>query len=180
MKKVIMFLLLAVIAVGVMSCKESKPAKTAAELKADSIAKAKKDSVKSIADFKKESISIIERYIKRNISSDPDYGKVLETTDKILNDSMYFALSRIVLKNKYGAVEQYSDIWFLFCRRDKKDPRFIFWPKRDFCQSGIDFMLGHKDSFISDDIFILSENDYHKLMDGLCNDRYATVKERLR
>lgn len=38
MKKVIMFLILAVIAVGVTSsCKESKPVKTAAELKADSI-----------------------------------------------------------------------------------------------------------------------------------------------
>lgn len=180
MKKVIMFLLLAVITVGVMSCKENKPTKSAEEIRADSIAQAEKDSIKSIEDFKKESISIIERYIKRNISSDPDYGKVLETTDKILNDSMYFALSRIVLKNKYGAVDQYSDIWFLFCRRDKKDPRFIFWPKRDFCQSGIDVMLGHKDSFISDEIFILSKNDYHKLMDGLCNNRYATVKERLR
>lgn len=180
MKKFFTMLFLAVITAGVMSCKESKPTKSAEEIIADSIAQAEKDSIKSITDFKKESVLIIERYIKRNISSDPDYGKVLETTDKILNDSMYFALSRIVLKNKYGAVEQYSDIWFLFCRRDKNDPRFIFWPKGDFCQSGIDVMLGHKDSFISDDIFILSESDYHKLMDALCNNRYATVKERLR
>lgn len=180
MKKFFTMLFLAVITAGVMSCKESKPTKSAEEIKADSIAQAEKDSIKSITDFKKESVSIIERYIKRNISSDPDYGKVLETTDKILNDSMYFALSRIVLKNKYGAVEQYSDIWFLFCRRDKNDPRFIFWPKGDYCQSGIDVMLGHKDTFISDDIFILSESDYHKLMDALCNNRYATVKERLR
>ena len=72
-----MFFILAVITVGVMSCKESKPAKTAAELKADSIAQAKKDSVKSIADFKKESIATIDKYLKRSVSYYPDFFKVL-------------------------------------------------------------------------------------------------------
>lgn len=110
MKMVIMFLILAVIAVGVTSsCKESKPVKTAAELKADSITQAEKDSVKSIADFKKGSIATINKFIKRKVSSDPEFGEVLETEDKILNDSIYFAVSRIVWKNRYGAKEQHDE-----------------------------------------------------------------------
>ena len=142
MKKVIMFLLLAVIMVGVMSCKESKPAKTAAELKADSIAQAKKDSIKSIADFKKESIAIIDKYLKRSVSCDPDFGKVLETKDKILNDSIYFALSRVVWKNKYGATMQHDEFWFAFCRRGKNDLRLITWPNDEYCNSGMRHIVG--------------------------------------
>ena len=142
MKKVIMFFILAVITVGVMSCKESKPAKTAAELKADSIAQAKKDSVKSIADFKKESIATMNKVIKRKISSDPEFGEVLETKDKILNDSIYFAVSRIVWKNKYGAKEQHDEFLFAFCRRDKKDVRMIYWTNSDYCNKGMKSMIG--------------------------------------
>lgn len=137
-----MFLLLAVIAVGVTSCKESKPVKTEAELKADSIAQAKKDSIKSIADFKKESIATMNKFIKRKISSDPEFGEVLETKDKILNDSIYFAVSRIVWKNKYGAKEQHDEFWFAFCRRNKNDVRMIYWADSDYCNRGMKSIVG--------------------------------------
>ena len=143
MKKVIMFLLLAVIMVGVMSCKENKPTKSAEEIRADSIAQAKKDSVKSIADFKKESIAIIDKYLKRSVSCDPDFGKVLETKDKILNDSIYFALSRVVWKNKYGATMQHDEFWFAFCRRGKNDLRLITWPNDEYCNSGMRSIVGN-------------------------------------
>ena len=143
-EKVIMFLILAVIAVGVTSsCKESKPAKTEAELKADSIAQAKKDSIKSIADFKKESIATIDKYLKRSVSCDPDFGKVLETKDKILNDSIYFALARVVWKNKYGATMQHDEFWFAFCRRGKNDLRLITWPNDEYCNSGMRSIVGN-------------------------------------
>ena len=68
-----------IIAVGfVSSCsiKPKVPEKTPAQLRADSIAKVKKDSIAKVANFKKFSLNSLTRLLKRQISSDPDYGKV--------------------------------------------------------------------------------------------------------
>lgn len=142
MKKFFTMLFLAVITAGVMSCKESKPTKSAEEIKADSIAQAKKDSIKSITDFKKGSIAILDKFLKRKVSSDPDFGKVLETKDKILNDSIYFAVARVVWKNQFGAKVQHDELWFAFCRRNKKDLRMIYWKNDDYCNSGMRTIVG--------------------------------------
>lgn len=169
MRKILFSLLLAVITVGVISCKENKPTKSAEEIRADSIAQAKKDSIKSIADFKKESIATIERLVKRNVSSDPDFGKVLETKDKILNDSIYFAVARVVWKNQFGAKVQHDEYWFAFCRRDKKDVRMISWKDDDTCNRGMKSIVG-EDFFAYSSInaFCFPKEKYGKFVDFIC------------
>lgn len=178
MKKTILSMLLAVMTVGlILSCKEKKPVKTDAELRADSIRKAKQDSIFSVANFKKESIATIEKFIKKKFSSDPDFGKVVETDDKILNDSIYFAKSRIVIKNDFGAKQQYTNVWFVFCRRKKNDPHFVFWPDSEHCQKGMNHIVGKDVALISNSFFIFKEKDYHKLVGCLCSNFLMSVDE---
>ncbi|RGW45011.1 hypothetical protein DWV76_00395 [Segatella copri] len=127
MKKVLMFMAI-MIAVGfVSSCsiKPKVPEKTPAQLRADSIAKVKKDSIAKVANFKKFSLNSLTRLLKRQISSDPDYGKVLESSDLILSDSIYLANCRVAVKNKYGAVEQDEDIYLLMCKNAPKNECMI-------------------------------------------------------
>lgn len=177
MKKILFSLLLAVITVGVMSCKENKPTKSAEEIKADSIAQAKKDSIKSIADFKKESIAIIDKHLKRNVSCDPDFGKVLETKDKILNDSIYFAVARVVWKNQFGATMQHDEFWFAFCRRDKKDLRLIFWKNDEYCNTGMRSIVGDNFSaYAHINTFYFPEEKYGVFVEELCSNRFFKVE----
>lgn len=127
MKKILMFMAIMIAMVFVASC-SSKPKvseKTPAQLRADSIAKVKKDSVAKIDNFKKFSLNSLTRLLKRQISSDPDYGKVLESSDLILSDSIYLANCRVAVKNKYGAVEQDEDIYLLMCKNTPKNECMI-------------------------------------------------------
>lgn len=127
MKKVLMFMAIMIAVVFVTSCgsKPKIPEKTPAQLRADSIAKVKKDSVAKIDNFKKFSLNSLTRLLKRQISSDPDYGKVLESSDLILSDSIYLANCRVAVKNKYGAVEQDEDIYLLMCKNAPKNECMI-------------------------------------------------------
>lgn len=101
-----------------ISCsgKPKVPEKTPEQLRADSVAKAKSDSVARVADFKTFSLDSFEKFLKRQISSDPDYGKLLESSDLILSDSIYLAKCRAAVKNDFGAVEQFDDAYLLVCK----------------------------------------------------------------
>ena len=127
MKKILMFMAIMIAMVFVASCssKPKVPEKTPAQLRADSIAKVKKDSIAKVANFKKFSLNSLTRLLKRQISSDPDYGKVLESSDLILSDSIYLANCRVAVKNKYGAIEQDYGIYLLMCKKKKKNECMI-------------------------------------------------------
>lgn len=120
-----MAIIIAVVFVSSCSIKPKAPEKTPAQLRADSIAKVKKDSIAKVADFKKFSWNSLARLLKRQISSDPDYGKVLGSSDLILSDSIYLANCRVAVKNDYGAVEQIEDIYLLMCKNAPRNECMI-------------------------------------------------------
>ena len=66
MKKILMFMAIMISVVFSASCssKPKIPEKTPAQLRADSIAKVKKDSAIRVANFKKNGIGYLERYLK--------------------------------------------------------------------------------------------------------------------
>ena len=144
------------------------PEKTPAHLRADSIAKVKKDSAIRVANFKKTGIGYLERYLKNQCSSDPSVGKVLKTKDRILSDSIYFGQAKVLIKNRYGANEQYNDLWF--CAVSPKDKKvgdhFIAWSNVDNCQRGLDFIIGKDKTFIP--LVVPQPEDYSKLIRELC------------
>ncbi len=181
MKKTILSMFLALIAMNIISsCKEKKLVKTDAELRADSIKQAKQDSILSVENFKKESIATIEELLKKKISSDPNFGKVLETDDNILNDSIYFTKSRIVIKNDFGAEWQYDDFWFAFCRRTKDEPHMLYWTTEEKCQKGMDYIVGNEKTIISSLFFLFQPTDYHIFMDKVCSNFLSSVDEMLK
>lgn len=126
MKKILSILAI-MIAVVVASCsnKPKIPEKTPAQLRADSIAKVRKDSIAKVDNFKKFSLNSLTKLLKRQISSDPDYGRVLNTKDLIVSDSIYLANCRIAVKNKYGAIEQDDGIYLLMCKNVPKNECMI-------------------------------------------------------
>ena len=177
MKKILSVLAVMLAAFFVVGCssKPKVPEKTPAQLKADSIAKVKKDSVAKIANFKKTGIGYLERYLKNQCSSDPSVGKVLKTKDRILSDSIYFGQAKVLIKNRYGANEQYSDLWFCAVRpKDKKvGDHFIAWADEEYCQRGLDAMLGKDKTCIP--IIVPQPEDYSKLIRVICNSDGFTI-----
>lgn len=89
-----------------VSCGSKQPQKTPEQIKAE-----------SIAAFKQKATNSIENYLKRNISSDPDYGRVIETSETSVNDSMYIGHMRVAIKNVFGAVQQKDGCIFCFCKK---------------------------------------------------------------
>ena len=170
MKKVLMLMAIMIAVVFVASCssKPKIPEKTPAQLRADSIAKVKKDSAIRVANFKKNGIGYLERYLKNQCSSDPSVGKVLKTKDRILSDSIYFGQAKVLIKNRYGANEQYNDLWF--CAVSPKDKKvgdhFIAWSNVDNCQRGLDFIIGKDKTCIP--LVVPQPEDYSKLIRELC------------
>ena len=170
-----MAIMIAVVFVASCSSKPKVPEKTPAQLRADSIAKVKKDSVAKIANFKKTGIGYLERYLKNQCSSDPSVGKVLKTKDRILSDSIYFGQAKVLIKNRYGANEQYNDLWFCAVRpKDKKvGDHFIAWSNTDNCQYGLSSLLGKGKVAIP--IVVPQPEDYSKLVRELCKSNGFTI-----
>lgn len=106
MKKI---LLLIVVAMAFVACENKQPKKTAEQLIVERIEKMKEISTKGIED-----------YIKRNLSSDPDYGKIIETSGVTLNDSVYSGTMRIAVKNVFGGTQQKDGCVFYVCREKDK------------------------------------------------------------
>lgn len=166
MKKILSVMAVIMTALFIVDCtgNSKAPEKTPAELRADSIAKAKKDSVAKVANFKKVGIGYLERYLRNKCSSDPSVGKVLKTEDCILNDSVYFGKAKVLIKNRYGTNEQYSDLWFCVVRpKDKKvGDHFIAWASMEYCQRGLDDLIGEYRSCIP--VMNPQKQDYGKLI----------------
>lgn len=166
MKKIlsVMAVIMTALFIVACTCNSKAPEKTPAELRADSIAKAKKDSVAKVANFKKVGIGYLERYLINKCSSDPSVGKVLKTEDCILNDSVYFGKAKVLIKNRYGTNEQYSDLWFCVVRpKDKKvGDHFIAWASMEYCQRGLDALIGEYRSCIP--VMNPQKQDYGKLI----------------
>lgn len=118
MKKILSVMAILIAVVFVTSCgsKPKTPEKTPKQLREDSVAKAKSDSVEKVANFKKFSLDCLTKLLKRKISSDPDYGRVLDTEDLIVSDSIYLANCRIAVKNDFGAVQQDDRLYLLVCK----------------------------------------------------------------
>lgn len=89
------------------SCGDKQPQKTPEQIKAERIAL-----------FKQKAIVSIENYLKRNVSSDPDYGRVIETSNTSVNDSVFCGNMRIAVKNVFGAVQQKDGCLFCVCKKD--------------------------------------------------------------
>lgn len=109
MKKI---LLLMAVALAFASCGDKQPKMTAEELIVERIDKMKEISTKGI-----------ENYIKKHISSDPDYGKIIETSGVTLNDTVYSGTMRIAFKNVLGGTQQKGDCVFYVCR--EKDMYYV-------------------------------------------------------
>lgn len=174
MKKILSFLLLAVITVGVVSCKGKVQNKTTAKTEQHP----QGDSMSVAAQFKNQTISNMERYIKRWVSSDPDFGRVINTYDVVLNDTFYFARYRVVYLNDYGAKKQYDNLWSVFCRRDTSDVRALVWPDKTSCTKGINYMI-NREHFPID--FCVKVPDFQfKIMDALYDNPLSTLDELLK
>ena len=176
MKKILSVLAVIMTTFFIVACtgNSKAPEKTPAELRADSIAKAKKDSVAKVANFKKIGIGYLERYLKNQCSSDPSVGKVLKTKDHILSDSIYFGQAKVLIKNRYGANEHYSDLWFCVVRpKDKKvGDHFIAWASMEYCQRGLDALIGEYRSALP--VMNPQKEDYGKLIREIsCSDGFS-------
>ena len=97
MKKILSVLAVIMTTFFIVACtgNSKAPEKTPAELRADSIAKAKKDSVAKVANFKKIGIGYLERYLKNQCSSDPSVGKVLK------KKTIYLVIPFILDRQRY-------------------------------------------------------------------------------
>lgn len=90
-----------------ISCGSKESQKTPEQIKAE-----------NIAAFKAKAVTGIENYLKRNVSSDPDYGRVIETSNTSVNDSVYCGNMRIAVKNVFGAVQQKDGCAFCVCKKE--------------------------------------------------------------
>lgn len=95
------------VCISYVSCGGEKPQKTAEQTKAE-----------QLAEFKQIVISAIENHLKRDVSSDPDYGRIVETKRTILNDSVFCGEMRIAIKNVFGAVQQKDGCIFYACKKN--------------------------------------------------------------
>lgn len=75
MRKILSVLAVVLLVITMAGCKEKAPQKTPEQLRADSVAKAKKDSVQRIVKFKAKGIGYIERYLKINVHLTQALGK---------------------------------------------------------------------------------------------------------
>lgn len=132
MKKILSILAI-MIAVVVASCssKPKIPEKTPAQLRADSIAKVKKDSIAKVANFKKMAFDATEKFLKNCVSKDPEYGKILSHTDLVETDTFFLSRCKIAVKNVFGATEQESNVYILACTDKNKVPYMIVLPRDD-------------------------------------------------
>lgn len=130
MKKILLFMAALMMAVCIVSCgsnekKPQAPPKSPKEIYMD-----------TLKAFKSKAIDGLSRYLKNHISSDPSVGEVLKTKDYILNDSMYLAKTKVLIKNQFGAKEQYNELYFSVCKNTGKY-YMIVWPNEYRCQRGL-------------------------------------------
>mgnify|MGYP006956374880 CR=1 FL=1 len=175
MKKILSVLAIMLAAFFIMACnsKPKAPEKTPAQLRADSVAKAKKDSINRISAFKGRAIKDIGRYLRSKVSSDPSFGKVLQIEDKILNDSIFFGKAKVLIKNQYGANEQYSDFWFMVCKKNN-ELYFLPWGNQERCERGLDHIVGEENHAIP--LLAPFEGTYKKLMTICDNPNFRMEK----
>ncbi len=173
MRKILSVLAVVLLVITMAGCKEKAPQKTLEQLRADSVAKAKKDSVQRIVKFKAKGIGYIERYLKNQCSSDPGVGKVLKTDDRILNDSIYFGKAKVLIKNKYGANQQYGDFWFCVVHPKGGEDHLLPWASMEYCQRGLDALLGGIKTVLP--FMNPQPKDYNRLIREICKTEAFTI-----
>lgn len=162
-----------------VSCGSKQSQKSPEQLRADSIRMA--DSIKAARPItlKNKAIDGLTRYLKKQISSDPEVGKVLDVKDGYLSDSLFFSKAKVMVKNRYGANEQYDNLWFCVCRKDD-NYYMIVWADDEYCQRGLDNIVGKDQCVVGglglglypDDMFpkLYKEVTDHWDMEKLIND----------
>jgi len=138
MKNILLLLSASALIACAASCRHGKAAE---EIKADSIRIA--DSIKAArpAALKNAALDGLTRYLKKQVSSDPDVGEVLQTEDVIVSDTLYFAKAKTLVSNRFGAKEQYGDLWFCVCEKSSRY-YMIVWASSDRCDSGLNHIIG--------------------------------------
>ena len=112
MKKILLFMTAFAVAMCMVSCdsfeNKAKKQKSPEDIYAEKVIK-----------FKTQAILGIEKYLKREVSVNPEIGEVIDTKDKILNDSLIFCEARILVQNVFGAKQQ-GDALFAVGKKDGK------------------------------------------------------------
>ena len=161
MKKILLFMAALMMAVCIVSCgsnekKPQTPPKSPKEIYMD-----------TLKAFKSKAIDGLSRYLKEQISSDPSVGEVIKTKDYILNDSIYFAKAKILIQNKFGAKEQYDDLWFSVCKMNSKLYLF-YWSNEERCQKGLDYIIGENKVYLWLENFAFTPEMYSPIYKIVC------------
>lgn len=110
MKKILPLIMVLLITAFIVSCnpKDNKKQKSPEEIYAE-----------KVMEFKAQAILGIEKYLKQEVSANPEIGEVIDTKDKILNDSLFFCEARILIQNVFDAKQQ-GDALFAVGKKDGK------------------------------------------------------------
>lgn len=172
------YLVKAIIAAVVVfaSCGENKqPQKTKEQIVADSIAKAKQDSIERPKKFKERCLKELTRFLKNCASSDPSVGEVLMSDDLTLTDSIYLSKLKVLVANKFGAKMQRPNFWILMCLSEDGKMYLCPYPSMEKCQSGLDYLTGDKGASALPLIGIIPEYQ-SKVKDKVCSNPYRELE----